>query len=63
VLAPLSSQHDDREVRLGRVTAWEELDADRQVPVGQKLFLVDGEEFPILELRELVIDPPSAPAA
>jgi type VI secretion system protein ImpE len=63
VLAPLSSQHDDREVRLGRVTAWEELDDDRQVPVGQKLFLVDGEEFPILELRELVIDPPSAPAA
>src|SRR5918998_3306059 len=33
-LAPLSSQHQDREVRLGRVTAWEELDGDRQVPVG-----------------------------
>ncbi|HKG93866.1 MAG TPA: type VI secretion system accessory protein TagJ [Gemmatimonadaceae bacterium] len=67
VLAPLSWKHPDGNVRLGRVTEWQELDgggADdepRQAPVGQKLFLVDGEaEFPLLEIRELVIDAPAS---
>jgi type VI secretion system protein ImpE len=55
VLAPLSSTHEDREVRLGRVTEWEELSDGGQAPIGQKLWLVDGEEFPILEVRELEI--------
>jgi type VI secretion system protein ImpE len=54
-LAPLSAQHDDREVRLGRVTAWEEFADGEQAPIGQKLLLVDDEEFPILEVRELEI--------
>ena len=54
-LAPLSSQHADREVRLGRVTEWQELADGDQAPVGQKLLLADGEEFPILEVRELEI--------
>jgi hypothetical protein len=30
--------------------------------VGQKLLLVDGEEFPLLELRELQITPAAAAA-
>ncbi len=60
-LAPLTSQHPDPAVRLGRVTEWTTLDADTAVPVGQKLLLVDGEEFPILELRELDVTP-TAPA-
>jgi type VI secretion system protein ImpE len=55
VLAPLSAQHADREVRLGRVTEWEELPDGEQVPIGQKLLLVDDEEFPILEVRQLEI--------
>jgi type VI secretion system protein ImpE len=55
VLAPLSAQHADREVRLGRVTEWEELPDGEQVPMGQKLLLVDDEEFPILEVRQLEI--------
>jgi type VI secretion system protein ImpE len=54
-LAPLSSQHADREVKLGRVTEWEELPDGDQAPIGQKLLLVDGEEFPLLEIRELEI--------
>ena len=54
-LAPLSARHADREVRLGRVTAWEERADGEQVPVGQKLLLVDGEEFPVLEVRQLEI--------
>ena len=60
-LAPLSWQHPDVAVRLGRVTDWTEFD-DASVPVGQKLFLVDGEEFPFLELRELDITPTAGSA-
>jgi type VI secretion system protein ImpE len=60
VLAPLSSQHADREVRLGRVTEWEELPDGEQAPVGQKLWLIDGEEFPLLEVRELEIAAPTS---
>lgn len=62
VLAPLSWQHPDGAVRLGRVTDWVELEGGMQVPIGQKLLVVDGEETPILELRELDISAP-APAA
>jgi protein involved in temperature-dependent protein secretion len=44
-------------VRLGRATEWTELEGGEQAPVGQKLLLVDDEEFSILELRELEITP------
>ena len=61
VLAPLSWQHPEASVRLGRVTEWVELEDHTQVPIGQKLLLVGGEEVPILELRELDIAPAAAP--
>ena len=61
-LAPLSWQHGEEAVRLGRVTEWTELEDSTQVPIGQKLLLVDGEEFPILELRELDITPTAGSA-
>jgi type VI secretion system protein ImpE len=55
VLAPLSWKHPDDEVRLGRVTDWDDSVDGTPVPVGQRLLLVDGEPFPFLELRELEI--------
>jgi len=55
-ISPLSSQHDDDDVRLGRVTEWVATDDGGEVLMGQKLLLVDNEEFPILELRELEIN-------
>lgn len=58
-IAPLTWRHADGAVRLGRVTTWEEVDDDREAPVGQKILLVDDEEVPILELRDLVIDRPA----
>lgn len=61
VMAPLSWQHDSDAVRLGRVTEWRDLPDGGQAPVGQKLLLVDDQEFPILEVRELDIVP--APVA
>ena len=38
-----------------------EIEDGDQAPAGQKLLLVDGEEFPILELRELEIAHAPAP--
>jgi type VI secretion system protein ImpE len=55
VLAPLTWRHKDPAVRLGRVTEWVDVGDDEQAPIGQKMLLVDDEEFPILELRELEI--------
>jgi type VI secretion system protein ImpE len=52
-LSPSACAHPDDLVRLGRTTNWEELEDGQEVPVGQKMLLVDGEEFPILELRSL----------
>jgi type VI secretion system protein ImpE len=60
-LAPGSWSNPDPQVQLGRVTEWVELDDGRQAPVGQKLLLVDDDDFPILEVRELQLTPvPSA---
>jgi type VI secretion system protein ImpE len=60
-LTPLVSKHPQNSVRLGRETVWEEADG-ATVPVGQKLLLVDGEEIPILEVRNLLFAASSAAA-
>jgi type VI secretion system protein ImpE len=60
VLSPLTYQDTEDTVRLGRMTAWVE-DDGLEFPLGQKLFLVDGEEIPILEIRELEITASSTP--
>jgi hypothetical protein len=39
------------------LTVWEDA-AGAQIPAGQKLLLVDDEEFPILEVRTLEITAP-----
>jgi type VI secretion system protein ImpE len=57
VLAPRSAEAEDGAVRLGRATEWVRWEDGVEAPVGQKLLLVDGEEFPILELRNLQITP------
>jgi type VI secretion system protein ImpE len=55
VIAPQSWQHSDDTVKLGRVSEWCADDAGDEAPFGQKMLLVDGEEFPILEVRKLEI--------
>jgi type VI secretion system protein ImpE len=52
-LSPGSWRHSDDAVRLGRVTVWESQEDGTEVPFGQKLLSVDGDEVPILELRSL----------
>ncbi len=55
-MTALSWQSPDEMVRLGRVTEWVELDTGEEAPVGQKLLLVDDEDFPLLEVREITFD-------
>ena len=57
-LTPFAWQDSDDAIRLGRMTAWEENESGETVPVGQKMLLVDGEEFPLLEIRKLEINLP-----
>ena len=52
-LAPLSSRHPDDAVRLGRTTVWIEDSNHGAVPAGQKIYLADDAELPLLEIREL----------
>ena len=52
-LAPLSSRNADDEIRLGRRTEWFDQPDGPALPLGQKTLLIDGEEFPILEVRKL----------
>ena len=55
VIAPLSWQHADDAVKLGRVSEWCADEAGEEAPFGQKMLLVDGEELPILDIRKLEI--------
>lgn len=63
VIAPLTSDYDDEPAMLGRITEWVEGPDGAPVPVGQKTLLVDDEEIPILEVRELDIAPPADASA
>ena len=54
VISPLSYLSSDDAVRLGRMSAWEDLPDGGERLLGQKLLLVDGEEIPILEARSIV---------
>lgn len=58
VLSPAAWQSTDDEVRLGRVTEWVEEESKEIVPMGQKMLLIDGEEFPLLEVRKLELTSP-----
>jgi type VI secretion system protein ImpE len=54
-LTPLSFDSTDDELRLGRATDWVEQPEGDFIPVGQKMLLVDGEQLPLLSIRELEI--------
>ena len=56
-MAPLSWKHPDEEVRLCRVSVWGEDETGQVVPYGLKCILVDGEEVPVVGIRELEIYP------
>jgi protein involved in temperature-dependent protein secretion len=43
-------------VRLGRQTEWKDAGQDLYVGAGQRLFLVDEDDRPVLEARSLEFD-------
>ena len=59
---PFSWKDPDESVWLGRSTVWGADEEGREYPSGQKVFLVDGEEFPLLELRTLEFNTADADA-
>lgn len=61
-LCPLSFEDADDNVKLGRATEWRGRGGE-DVPVGQKTFLVDGEDIPILELRKIELRGAAAEAS
>src|SRR5262249_25075977 len=63
VIYPFSWKNQDENVWLGRATEWVGDDKGQEFPAGQKLFLVDGEEIPLLELRSLEFDSSQAAAS
>jgi type VI secretion system protein ImpE len=56
---PFSWKHEDENVWLGRVTDWSADAEGREVPAGQKMLVVDGEEIPFLEIRSLQFAQPA----
>ena len=62
-LTPLTFQHPEAEVRLGRLTEWCADEQGRERPYGLKMLSVNGEDFPILEIRRLEIQTESAATA
>ena len=56
ILAPFSWKHPDDSVKLGRATEWAEVDG-MNVPSGQRMFSVDDEDFPLLDIRKIEFTP------
>jgi type VI secretion system protein ImpE len=63
VIAPLTWREGDGPTKLGRMTEWMSWDDGTEAPIGQKILLVDGEEVPVLEVRELMIAESSTAAS
>lgn len=62
---PFSWKHPNESVWLGRVTDWAVDEHGVEYPSGQKMWLLDGEEVPFLEIRslEFSVVQPAIPAA
>jgi type VI secretion system protein ImpE len=56
VLYAGSSEHGDDQVKLGRMTDWKAVREGLVLGLGQRLFLIDGVERPMLEVREVAFD-------
>lgn len=58
-LYPDSHLQANAQVKLGRVTEWRESPPGVVVASGQRVFMGDGNEFPLFELRDLRLSPDS----
>jgi type VI secretion system protein ImpE len=60
---PGSESHEDSGFRMGRKTDWIDAGEDLFVGVGQRMLATDQGEYPLLEIREIVLDHNSSPNA
>ena len=58
VLYPATFLFDDDQTRLGRTTDFALNETGEEVPCGQRVFLLGGEEVPIMDLQVLEMDVP-----
>lgn len=56
----LSSDHPNDQVKLGRMTDWIEINKLLNLPKGLRLFMVDGEDKAMLEVRNIEFEPEAA---
>jgi type VI secretion system protein ImpE len=63
VLYPQTILFDDDRTRLGRATEWAATECGTEVPIGQRVLVVSGEEVPILEVRSIEFDPLLGPGS
>ena len=54
---PFSWKSEDESIWLGRTTEWVSDDQGHEYPVGRKMFVVDDEEVPLLDMRSLEFAP------
>ncbi len=52
--------HEDERVRLGRMTDWIALGGPYYRGAGQHVYQIGEEDTPILDIREIIFDPPGA---
>jgi type VI secretion system protein ImpE len=57
VLYPQTHLFDDDRTRLGRATEWAAIENGMEIPLGQRVLAISGEEVPLLEVRSIEFDP------
>jgi type VI secretion system protein ImpE len=57
VLYPQTYLFDDDLTRLGRTTDWAQTDTGTEIPCGQRILAIGGEEIPLLAIESIEFDP------
>lgn len=57
-----SQQHENDQIKLGRMTDWRETSEDIYTGIGMRLFLVDDEDKALLQVRSIEFDPAAVEA-
>jgi len=59
---PGSEHADEGLIVMGRKTVWQEAGSDRHYGLGQRILATDAADVPLLELRSLTVNAPTAEA-
>jgi len=53
---PGSASSEDGAIRLSRKTEWQQLGEDEYVGTGQRMLVTDEEDYPLMDIREIVLN-------